>query len=102
MKYQVDLNPIAAAFPEMARGYVDPIELHSYAFSILCVVHEETDEDSFLVLHLPNKAIRYNFRDSSFRKLHDFAPLRTRLGGDNSLEFECFDAYRFLVSLACV
>ncbi|XWS47701.1 hypothetical protein CRYUN_Cryun13aG0006700 [Craigia yunnanensis] len=66
VKYQVDLNPIAAAFPKMARGYVDPIDLHSYAFSILYVVHEETDEDSFLVLHLPNKAVRYNFMDSSF------------------------------------
>ncbi|XVF11233.1 hypothetical protein REPUB_Repub08aG0008700 [Reevesia pubescens] len=102
VKYKVDLNPIAAAFPEMARGYVDPIDLHSYAFSILCVVHEEADEDSFLVLHLPNKAIRYNFKDSSFRKLHDFAPLRSRPGAHSSLEFECFDAYQFIESFACV
>lgn len=104
VKYQVDLNPVAAAFPEMVRGYADPIDLHSYAFSILCVVHEETDEDSFMVLHLPNKARRYNFKDNSFRKLHDFAPLRSRVGvgGDSSLEFEYFDAYQFIESFACV
>ncbi|MBA0878328.1 hypothetical protein Goshw_008195 [Gossypium schwendimanii] len=104
VKYQVDLNPVAAAFPEMVRGYADPIDLLSYAFSILCVVHEETDEGSFMVLHLPNKAIRYNFKDNSFRKLHDFAPLRSRVGvgGDSSLEFEYFDAYQFIESFACV
>ncbi|TYH97178.1 hypothetical protein ES332_A12G226400v1 [Gossypium tomentosum] len=86
------------------KGYADPIDLHSYAFSILCVVHEETDEDSFMVLHLPNKARRYNFKDNSFRKLHDFAPLRSRVGvgGDSSLEFEYFDAYQFIESFACV
>ncbi|XVF49412.1 hypothetical protein PTKIN_Ptkin04bG0009800 [Pterospermum kingtungense] len=105
VKYKVDLNPIAAAFPEMARGYVDPIDLHFYAFSILCVVHGETDEDSFMVLHLPNKAIRYNFKDSSFTKLHDFAPIRTRAGGNNnnnSLEFEYSETYQFIESFACV
>ncbi|XP_022737124.1 F-box protein At5g07610-like isoform X2 [Durio zibethinus] len=102
VKYKVDLNPIAAAFPEMARGYVDPIGLHSYAFSILCIVHEETDEDTFLVLHLPNKAIRYNFKDSSFKKLYDFAPRRTRVGGYISLELQCFDAYQFIKSFASV
>ncbi|KAK6250403.1 hypothetical protein SCA6_004408 [Theobroma cacao] len=102
VKYQVDLNPIAAAFPEMARGYVDPVDLHSYAFSILSVVQQESDEDSFLVLHLSNKAIRYNFKDGSFSKLHDFAPLRTRVGGDGSLEFDCYDAYQFTESFACV
>ncbi|XP_022737367.1 F-box protein At5g07610-like [Durio zibethinus] len=32
MKYKVDLNPIAATFPEMTKGYIDPINLHSYAF----------------------------------------------------------------------
>ncbi|XWS60128.1 hypothetical protein CRYUN_Cryun07bG0007800 [Craigia yunnanensis] len=102
VRYQVDLNPIAAAFPEMARDYVDRIDLHSYAFSILCVVHEETDEDSFLVLHLPNKAVRYNFKDSSFGELHDFAPLRTKVGRYSSLEFKCFDAFQFIESFACV
>ncbi|PPS07480.1 hypothetical protein GOBAR_AA13180 [Gossypium barbadense] len=90
VKYQVDLNPVAAAFTEMVRGYADPIDFHSY--------------DSFMVLHLPNKARRYNFKDNSFRKLHDFAPLRSRVGvgGDSSLEFEYFDAYQFIESFACV
>ncbi|KAK8657874.1 hypothetical protein V6N13_036093 [Hibiscus sabdariffa] len=103
VKYRVDLNPVAASFPEMVRGYVDPIDLQFYAFSVLCVVREETDEGSFMVLHLPHKAIRYNFKDNSFSKVHDFAPLgsRAELVGDNSLEFECFDAYQFIESFAC-
>ncbi|GMJ00167.1 hypothetical protein like AT5G07610 [Hibiscus trionum] len=103
VKYRVDLNPVAVSFPEMVRGYVDPIDLQFYAFSILCVVRDGTDEGSFMVLHLPNKAIRYNFKDNSFIKLHDFALLRSRaeIVGDNSLEFEWFDAYQFIESFAC-
>ncbi|KAE8720193.1 F-box family protein [Hibiscus syriacus] len=55
VKYRVDLNPVAAAFPEMVWGYADPIDLQFYAFSILCVVREESDEGSFMVQHLPAK-----------------------------------------------
>lgn len=76
VKYRVDLNPVAAAFPETVRGYVDPVDLPSYAFSILCVIHEETDEG--------------------------LLRSRVAVGGDHSLQFEYFHAYQFIESFACV
>ncbi|KAJ0099785.1 hypothetical protein Patl1_20714 [Pistacia atlantica] len=81
VKYQVDLHPVVAAFPEMVRNYRYQRKLHYYLFSTLCVVREENDEDSYLVLHLPTKVIRYNFKDNSFRKIHDFTPSDSEFQG---------------------
>ncbi|KAK1575398.1 hypothetical protein Q3G72_005129 [Acer saccharum] len=71
MKYRVDLLSVATAFPEMIKSNHDPSHLH-YRFSILSIVREEKDEDSYLLPNLSKKAIRYNFEDESFKKLHDF------------------------------
>lgn len=34
----------------------------------------EQDEDSFMVLHITGKLIRYNLNDKSFQLLHNFDP----------------------------
>ncbi|OMO52209.1 hypothetical protein COLO4_37348 [Corchorus olitorius] len=95
LKYKVDLHPIAAAFPDemiWGTGNVHP-------YTILGIVEEETNDDSFLVLQIPNKkAIRYNFKDGSFRMVHDFGPLHTRFV--DSLDY--YDAHKFIESFACV
>ncbi|KAI9160929.1 hypothetical protein LWI28_012852 [Acer negundo] len=49
VKYQVDLRAVAATFNEMVRSSLEPWDLHYYVFSILSVVREENDEDSYLV-----------------------------------------------------
>ncbi|OMO52203.1 hypothetical protein COLO4_37366 [Corchorus olitorius] len=94
LKYEVDFHPIAAAFPEM---FCDS-DIYPYLYSILGIVQEECDDDSFLVLYIPDKAIRYNFKDGSFTMLHDFAPFRNRFEG--SLEYHY--AHQFIESFACV
>ncbi|CAL5322917.1 unnamed protein product [Camellia sinensis] len=71
VKYQVDLDAIPNVFPEMIRSSLDPSDLHYYQFVILGLIREESDEESFLVLHIPGKVIRYNFRDKSFRELFE-------------------------------
>ncbi|KAL5745898.1 hypothetical protein ACOSP7_027044 [Xanthoceras sorbifolium] len=102
VKYRVDLLTVAAAFPEMARSYLDPLDFHYYGFSILSIVREEDDNNSYLVVHLPNKAIRYNFKDKSFKKLHEFAPIGTDIEEAATLEYRCFYAFQYSESLAYV
>ncbi|XVF54914.1 hypothetical protein PTKIN_Ptkin05aG0218800 [Pterospermum kingtungense] len=46
--------------------------LNRHSFVILGVVREANDEDSYMVLHVPGKAIRYNFKDDSFKTICDF------------------------------
>ncbi|TXG70581.1 hypothetical protein EZV62_005516 [Acer yangbiense] len=45
---------------------------------------EENDEDSYLVVNLPKKVVRYKFNDKSFEKLHDFTRVGTEV--DTKLE----------------
>ncbi|KAF5932781.1 hypothetical protein HYC85_028952 [Camellia sinensis] len=71
VKYRVDIDAIPNAFLEMIRSSLDPSDLHYYQFVILGLIREEKDEESFLVLHIPGKVIRYNFRNKSFRELFD-------------------------------
>ncbi|OMO52211.1 hypothetical protein COLO4_37350 [Corchorus olitorius] len=115
LKYKVDFHPIAAVFPEMLYGSDD---IYRYTYTILGVIQEKTDDDSFLVLHIPNKkAIWYNFKDASFTMFHDFASLYTQVvsgvGRDIGRVFlfldqrkigslEYCDTYQFIESFACV
>lgn len=102
VKYRVDLGGVTDVFPEMIRTYLDPEDLHYYGYSILCVVREENDDDSYLVLHLPKKAVRYNLKDRTFKKLHDVAPAGNQAEDESALQFRWFDAFQYTESLACV
>ena len=92
VKYRVDLLAVAAAFPGWSR----------YGFSILSIVREEEDEDSYLVVHIPNKAIRYNFKDKSFEKVHEFAPVGIENEVESTLECRWSHAFQYTESLAYV
>lgn len=104
VKYHVDLNPIATAFPEMIRRSYVPYELDYYSFLILSIVRREKDEDSFLVLHIRGKALRYNLVDKSFYKLCDFAPTESGVEFDGYLKFRWWycSAFHCIESLSCV
>ncbi|OMO52191.1 hypothetical protein COLO4_37367 [Corchorus olitorius] len=94
LKYKVDFHPIAAAFPEMYSDIAgDILPPYSYTIYGIIVQEEETDDDSFLVLHITNKAIRYNFKDGSFTILSDFGPRGGEYFGG---------AYKFIESFASV
>ncbi|TXG70571.1 hypothetical protein EZV62_005506 [Acer yangbiense] len=100
VKYRVDLLAVAAAFPEMVRSH--PIDRRKYGFSMLSIVREEEDEDSYLVVHIPNKAIRYNFKDKYFEKVHEFAPVGIEIEVESTLEYRCSHAFQYTESLAYV
>ena len=53
LKFRVDLNGVAVAFPDLIEGYLEENEYNHYSFSILCVVRGEKEEDSFLLGSIP-------------------------------------------------
>ncbi|KAJ0099782.1 hypothetical protein Patl1_20711 [Pistacia atlantica] len=55
VKYRVDLRQVATTFPEMIRSQADPGGYNYYKISTICVVREENEDDSYLVVHLPGK-----------------------------------------------
>ncbi|PPR84415.1 hypothetical protein GOBAR_AA36294 [Gossypium barbadense] len=67
VKYNIDLDPL------MVRTYRDPSDLNYYVFSIFYIVREANDEESYMVLHIPEKAVRYSLKDGSFKKICDLA-----------------------------
>ncbi|KAL0709149.1 hypothetical protein Bca4012_016127 [Brassica carinata] len=73
LKYHIDLEPVAAAFPEMVMPDYNT-DRWIYAFSVIGFVKGETDEESYIVLHIPEKAVKYKFVDKTFEKLCSFEP----------------------------
>ncbi|KAL1805669.1 hypothetical protein ACET3Z_028737 [Daucus carota] len=71
VKYRIDLAPIAKVFPEMK--IFNYYHKHDYEVVVLSLVRRENFwENSFLVLKIPCKVIRYNVVDRSFKLLWDF------------------------------
>ncbi|XP_076906681.1 F-box protein At5g07610-like [Bidens hawaiensis] len=61
VKFQVELDELPGAFPEMTHSY--------YEFDVFDVVRGEKDEDTFMVVRIPGKLIRYNVHDKSFKQI---------------------------------
>lgn len=73
VKYRIDLDPIAKVFPEMTKHMSLSYDKTDYAVAVLSLIRRENfREDSFLVLEIPGKAIRYNLVDGSFKLIWDF------------------------------
>lgn len=98
LKYHVDLEPVAAAFPEMIIT-----EYYTYrwiyAFTVIGFVKEEIDAEQYIVLHIPNKAVKYNFINKTFKKLCSFEPSQDD-GVDNF--YGSRRSFKFIESLANV
>ncbi|KAK9280491.1 hypothetical protein L1049_014183 [Liquidambar formosana] len=90
VKYRVDLDTVARAFPELICRHQLP-DFSFYAFHVLCIVRGETDEDLCLVLYMPAKAkaIRYYLKDETCKKLCD-------------LESGFYEAHQYIESLSSV
>lgn len=98
LKYRVDAKQVFAALPEMRSDWDD-----FYAFSIFCLVRGKTgqesqDDDSFLVLQTPGKAIRLNLVDGSSDKICDLEDSQEEHGSLAYLEH----AFQYVESLCCV
>lgn len=102
VKYRVDLDGITVAFPEMISSILCPPNMDYYRFSIICIIREANEAESYMVLHIPGKVIRYNFNDKTFDKICDFGS-----GHDQGIRYwaslvEWVDVYQYIESLAWV
>lgn len=73
VKYHIDLNESITSFPvttEMPLSHLGIVRFLQ-SFVIHCLVLGEREEDSFLVLEFPGKAIRYNVVLKTFQELCD-------------------------------
>ncbi|KAK8598814.1 hypothetical protein V6N13_076760 [Hibiscus sabdariffa] len=104
-KYQVDLNALTSTYPEMTRSHSHPSDWDYHAFRVLAIVVREESKQgpspsSFIVLHIPGKAITYSFKDKTSTLLHDFAPGCSDIEGCTTFEWD--DAYPYVATLAIV
>ncbi|KAH9678706.1 F-box protein [Citrus sinensis] len=100
VKYHVNLDALINAFPEIDASLDDfqqPSAYHEY--SILGIIREANDEQSYMVLHIRGKAIRYNLNDKTFTKICDFDPGHEVING-SQLKFEWSHAYHYIEILA--
>ncbi|KAD4584135.1 hypothetical protein E3N88_21736 [Mikania micrantha] len=72
VKHRVELDDLRAAYPDMTRINQQQTRPDYYNFEILDVVRgENDDEDSFMVIKVSKKIIRYNIFDKSFKQIFD-------------------------------
>ncbi|KAI3756925.1 hypothetical protein L6452_04457 [Arctium lappa] len=72
VKYQVELDELPLAYPEMMHSYLHPSNPYYYEFQVLDVVRgEEKEEETFMVVGIPGKVIRFNLKDKSFKQIFD-------------------------------
>ncbi|KAK9051329.1 hypothetical protein SSX86_027956 [Deinandra increscens subsp. villosa] len=69
VKYQVELDELPGAFPEMIRSCQYRPSRYYYKFNVVDVVRGEKEEDTFMVLSISEKIIRYNVHNKSFKKI---------------------------------
>ncbi|KAF5761744.1 putative F-box domain-containing protein [Helianthus annuus] len=69
VKFQVELDDLPGAFPEMINSYLHPSSPYYYQFNVIDVVRGENEEDTFMVVRIPGKLIRYNVHDKSFKQI---------------------------------
>ncbi|XWS60129.1 hypothetical protein CRYUN_Cryun07bG0007900 [Craigia yunnanensis] len=64
---------------------------------------EADDEESYMVLHIPDKAIQYNLKDGSLKKICDFAPDdNDNRGSPTLISLRYFWADQFIQTLFCL
>ncbi|KAK8343994.1 hypothetical protein V6Z12_A07G051500 [Gossypium hirsutum] len=103
VKYNINLDLLTAAYPGMVRTYCVPSDLNYYVFSVLCIVREADDEESYMVLHIPEKAIHYNLKDGSFKKICDLDADENGYKGSPALiSLTYFWAHHFIQTLSRV
>ncbi|KAF8389477.1 hypothetical protein HHK36_026172 [Tetracentron sinense] len=93
VKYRVNLDEVAIQYPSMVRGNV-PI-LHRFVFSVLHLVQEGVGEESFLVLHIPGKFIKFNLEDKTFMKISNLSPGLMTMNKQLGLEYSWESVYPY-------
>lgn len=97
VKYRVHINRLLSPFPEVAvkgRNEHFTFEETQYAFSILCVMRGEREEDSALVMTIPGKVISYNFLSKKVEVLSELPSQVVDIS-----HFHYVSAYPFVATL---
>ncbi|KAD4982818.1 hypothetical protein E3N88_19489 [Mikania micrantha] len=71
VKYEVRLDELPGAFPEMIHNHHHPSSPFYYEFDVFDVVRCEKEEDTFMVIRIPGKIIKYNVVDKSFKEIYN-------------------------------
>ncbi|KZV13782.1 F-box protein-like [Dorcoceras hygrometricum] len=98
MKYQVDLSAVVVANPTMALRRGNPMFWCGFVFEVSAVIRGEEDEDSFLVLQIPGKMVRFNIVHKTFEDLVDFDGRVVW----SSLKFPNVGGFQYIQSICCV
>ena len=102
VKYRIDLDPISKVFPEMTEHEFLSRKKSDYAVGVLSLIRRESfQEDSFLVLEIPGKAIRYNLVDKSSKVLWDFS-VDFSLAKVLRWRFGALRVWQYVESVPCV
>ncbi|CAL5366786.1 unnamed protein product [Camellia sinensis] len=103
VKYHVDLGSVRVAFPQMMQRISR--DTMYYLFAILSIVREKKDdEDSFMVLHIPGKILRYSLGDESFEKICDVGAEHCDGNGmvEDSFMYSWFHSFQYIESVSCI
>ncbi|KAH7842919.1 hypothetical protein Vadar_010640 [Vaccinium darrowii] len=88
VKYHVDLGGVVPGFPVIAH-------------SILGVIRQENEDESFLLLNVPGKVVSYNLKDGTLKELLNLAP-EEKIGVRRAPPFRYYDTYQYIETLAPV
>ncbi|KAL3849292.1 hypothetical protein ACJIZ3_011174 [Penstemon smallii] len=103
IKYQIDLSPVFAAYPEIIRGYTNPkISLCYYDFSLFCIVSGWKEEESFLGLQTPTKVIPLNLVCKTFKTLYEFEGDFGHHWDQRGLKFAYTTGFQYIEALCCI
>ncbi|CAH1445677.1 unnamed protein product [Lactuca virosa] len=80
LKYRVELDELLDAYPEMREGFPYMSSPIYYEFEVFDVVRGEEEDETFMVIRVPGKVIRYNIVEKSFKQISDQIYLYGRTG----------------------
>ncbi|THF94848.1 hypothetical protein TEA_007057 [Camellia sinensis var. sinensis] len=101
--YHVNLGSVGAAFPQMMQR--PSLDAMCYSFAMLSLVQEKKDdEDSFMVLHISGKILRYNLGDKSFEKICDVSAEHCDGNGmiEDSFMYFWFHSFQYIECVSCI
>ncbi|KAF8389478.1 hypothetical protein HHK36_026173 [Tetracentron sinense] len=93
VKYRVNLDQVAIQYPVMVRRGV-PM-LHRFVFSVLHLVRGGVGEESFLVLHIPGKFIKFNLEERTFVEISNLSPGLMTMNKQLGLEYKWDNIYPY-------
>lgn len=96
VKYNVDIATVGIAFPELVQ-----IPNNWYiGCSVLDIVREESDEESYMVISVGGKFVEYRLVDGSFKTICDASQHND--GDDPLLYYHWCNSHEYIESLSCI